>query len=141
MLYDEFKPKPTDEVTLTIKISAHNWEDRETAILRALREGITEIPSIDLSYGRTLKVAEGNTYQAELSINPVITEEMREQELYKKACLLVAQSQQASVSLIQRRLRIGYVKAAKFIEAMERDGFISPYAGSAPRKVFIRSKK
>ncbi|MBI1922224.1 MAG: DNA translocase FtsK 4TM domain-containing protein [Geobacter sp.] len=59
-------------------------------------------------------------------------------ERYDDAVALVAESKQASISMIQRRLRIGYNRAARIIEKMEQEGIIGPSDGtSKPREVFI----
>jgi S-DNA-T family DNA segregation ATPase FtsK/SpoIIIE len=57
---------------------------------------------------------------------------------YDEAVALVARLGQASASLIQRHLRIGYNRAARLIEAMERDGVVGPADGSRPREVYVR---
>jgi S-DNA-T family DNA segregation ATPase FtsK/SpoIIIE len=49
----------------------------------------------------------------------------------------VAQSQTASVSMIQRRLRVGYTRAGRLIDMLERRGIISGYEGSKPRQVLV----
>lgn len=59
-------------------------------------------------------------------------------EDYKKAQGIVAMAGQASVSLIQRRLKVGYTKAAKIIEQLEAEGHIGPYDGKRPREVHIK---
>ncbi len=58
-------------------------------------------------------------------------------ELLEKAISLVAQTQTASVSMLQRRLRVGYTRAGRLIDMLERRGLISGYEGSKPRKVLI----
>lgn len=59
-------------------------------------------------------------------------------ERYDDAVALVAESRQASISMIQRRLRIGYNRAARIIEKMEQEGIVGPSDGtSKPREVFI----
>jgi S-DNA-T family DNA segregation ATPase FtsK/SpoIIIE len=59
-------------------------------------------------------------------------------ERYDDAVALVAEARQASISMIQRRLRIGYNRAARIIEKMEQEGIIGPSDGtSKPREVFI----
>lgn len=58
-------------------------------------------------------------------------------ELYQEAVELVSNMQSASVSLLQRRFRIGYTRAARLIDAMEENGIVGPYEGSKPREVLI----
>lgn len=61
--------------------------------------------------------------------------EEEEDELYQEAVRVVIESGKASTSLLQRRLRVGFNRAARLIEQMEREGIVGPYEGSKPRKV------
>uniref|UniRef100_A0A832E9K1 DNA translocase FtsK n=1 Tax=Desulfacinum infernum TaxID=35837 RepID=A0A832E9K1_9BACT len=65
----------------------------------------------------------------------IADEEMDEK--YEEAVRLVVESRQASISMIQRRLRIGYNRAARMIEIMEQQGIVSPSDGSKPREVLV----
>jgi S-DNA-T family DNA segregation ATPase FtsK/SpoIIIE len=58
-------------------------------------------------------------------------------ELYDQAVRLVAETKQASISMVQRRLRIGYNRAARMIERMEAEGVVGPADGSRPRQVLL----
>jgi DNA segregation ATPase FtsK/SpoIIIE, S-DNA-T family len=58
-------------------------------------------------------------------------------DLLEEAARIVAQSQTASVSMIQRRLRVGYTRAGRLIDMLERRGIISGYEGSKPRQVLV----
>ncbi|WP_457571317.1 DNA translocase FtsK [Desulfovulcanus sp.] len=58
---------------------------------------------------------------------------------YGQAVEFVLEQGKASISMIQRRFRIGYNKAALFVEQMERDGILGPAEGSKPRRVIVRS--
>jgi S-DNA-T family DNA segregation ATPase FtsK/SpoIIIE len=58
-------------------------------------------------------------------------------DLLDEAIRLVAQTETASVSMIQRRLRVGYTRAGRLIDMLERRGVISGYEGSKPRQVLI----
>jgi DNA segregation ATPase FtsK/SpoIIIE, S-DNA-T family len=60
-----------------------------------------------------------------------------EDPLLEKAIDVVVQTQTASVSLLQRRLRVGYTRAGRLIDMLERRGIISGYEGSKPRRVLI----
>jgi S-DNA-T family DNA segregation ATPase FtsK/SpoIIIE len=59
-------------------------------------------------------------------------------EKYEKAVDLVVQTGQASISMIQRKLRVGYNRAARMIEAMEKTGIVGPSDGVRPRDVYGR---
>ena len=59
-------------------------------------------------------------------------------ELYDQAVRLVTDSRQASISWVQRRLRVGYNRAARMIERMEREGVVSTSEGGRPRDVLAQ---
>ncbi|MBN2123501.1 MAG: DNA translocase FtsK [Deltaproteobacteria bacterium] len=59
-------------------------------------------------------------------------------EKYDRAVEMVCQTQQASISMIQRKLRVGYNRAARMIEAMEKEGIVGPSDGIRPREVYGR---
>jgi S-DNA-T family DNA segregation ATPase FtsK/SpoIIIE len=58
-------------------------------------------------------------------------------ELLEQAAQIVVESGTASVSMIQRRLRVGYTRAGRLIDMLERRGIISGYEGSKPRQVLV----
>ncbi|MEK4651609.1 DNA translocase FtsK [Niallia sp. FSL W8-0954] len=60
-----------------------------------------------------------------------------EDELYHEAVELIVEMQTASVSMLQRRFRIGYTRAARLIDEMEARGVVGPYEGSKPRTVLV----
>ena len=64
-------------------------------------------------------------------------EDGEKDELYDEAVAFVAQSRRASISAVQRRLRIGYNRAARMIETMEEAGVLSPMASNGNREVLI----
>ncbi len=51
---------------------------------------------------------------------------------------MVIQTRQASISMLQRKLRVGYNRAARMIEAMESEGIVGPSDGVKPRDVYGR---
>jgi S-DNA-T family DNA segregation ATPase FtsK/SpoIIIE len=61
-------------------------------------------------------------------------------EKYDEAVALVCELGQASISGVQRRLRIGYNRSARIIEMMEREGLVGPADGAKPRKVLVRGE-
>ena len=58
-------------------------------------------------------------------------------DLLDEAIRIVVETETASVSMIQRRLRVGYTRAGRLIDMLERRGVISGYEGSKPRQVLI----
>jgi S-DNA-T family DNA segregation ATPase FtsK/SpoIIIE len=60
-------------------------------------------------------------------------------ELYDQAVAVVTETRQASISMVQRRLRIGYNRAARMIERMEAEGIVSAPLGSKGREVLVQS--
>ena len=61
-------------------------------------------------------------------------------ELYRQAVDLVVTTRQASISMIQRRLRIGFNRAARMIERMEQERIVSRIEGGAPREVLVEPR-
>lgn len=60
-----------------------------------------------------------------------------EDELFDEAVKLIAREQSCSISMLQRRFRIGYNRAARLVDELEAHGMIGPSEGSKPRKVFV----
>lgn len=58
-------------------------------------------------------------------------------QFYDQAVAVVKETRQASISMLQRKLRVGYNRAARMIEMMERDGIVGPSDGSRPREVLV----
>ncbi len=58
-------------------------------------------------------------------------------EIYEEAKRVILEAKQASVSMLQRKLGVGYTKAARLIDMMEEDGIVGPYQGSKPREILV----
>jgi S-DNA-T family DNA segregation ATPase FtsK/SpoIIIE len=65
-------------------------------------------------------------------------EEEEMDEKYDEAVALIAKERQASISYVQRKLRIGYNRAARIIETMEKEGVVGPSDGVRPREVYVK---
>lgn len=65
------------------------------------------------------------------------SDEVETDALFFDAVRIVVESRQASTSMLQRRLRVGYTRAARLIDAMEARGYIGPQDGARPRDVFL----
>ncbi len=77
-----------------------------------------------------------------------ITEEEKRQkmnlgsdELFDDAVRLILQTDQASASLLQRRMRIGYTRAARLLDIMEQKGIVGPFCGSKARDILVEKEK
>jgi S-DNA-T family DNA segregation ATPase FtsK/SpoIIIE len=75
---------------------------------------------------------------AEESAEEGAEEEEEFDDKYDDAVALVAKDRQASISYIQRRMRIGYNRAARIVECMEREGVVGPSDGVRPREVYVK---
>ena len=64
--------------------------------------------------------------------------EFEKDDLYDEAARIVVSSGQASISYLQRRLRIGFSRAARLVDMMEMDGLVSAAAGGKPREVLVK---
>ncbi len=65
--------------------------------------------------------------------------EQEKDDLYREAVRIVVATKQASVSMIQRKLRVGYTRAARMIDIMEEEGIVGAYNGSKPREILVES--
>ena len=90
-------------------------------------------PVFDEEFTRALDEA-----HEEKSEDPDAEDELAD-ELYQQAVRLVVESRQASISWVQRKLRVGYNRAARMIERMEREGIVGPADGVRPREIRMRT--
>ncbi len=86
-------------------------------------------PNYELLQQRVKEVAEAEV---------AAIEDSERDELYTRAVELVQRNGQASTSFLQRRLRVGYNRAARMIEMMQEDGIVGPADGAKPREVLVR---
>ncbi len=109
---------------------------------------LTRVHGAFVSDQEIKKVMQFITQQAKPRYRPEVFEAKKEiesgiveddyDEMYDRAVEVVTETQQASISMIQRRLRVGYNRAARMIEQMERDGVVGPADGAKPREVYAR---
>ncbi len=98
-----------------------------------------------ISEQETARLASYLRKQGKPVFNTTITQEAQSQEalefekddLYDEAARIVVSSGQASISYLQRRLRIGFSRAARLVDMMEAEGLVSPAAGGKPRDVLV----
>ena len=77
--------------------------------------------------------------EMEEEAEPAAVEDDEYDEKYDEAVAVVTETGVASISMVQRRLRVGYNRAARMIELMEREGIVGPADGSRPREVLVRT--
>jgi len=83
------------------------------------------------------KIANGEGTGKTEGVSDPSVNENSEDELLNAAVDVVLQVKNASVSILQRRLGVGYPRAARLIDVMEQKGYIGPFEGSKPRRVLI----
>ena len=69
------------------------------------------------------------------------SDEMDGDEMLPAAVDVILETQQASVSMLQRRLKLGYARAARIVDEMEEKGIVGPYQGSKPRTILITKEQ
>jgi len=75
----------------------------------------------------------------EISLNNNYADSLEMDELYPEAYKVVVTTQKASASFLQRRLRVGYARAARLLDLLEEHGVIGPGDGAKPREVLIKT--
>jgi len=89
---------------------------------------------------KCIKAQAGTDYieaAVEKQENKTLGVEQEKDDLYKEAVKIVIMTKQASVSMVQRKLRVGYTRAARMIDIMEDEGIVGPYNGSKPREILV----
>ena len=105
-----------------------------TNFIRAKNPVDEEEVELELQLSRGLEGAPGAHWEADF-------EEEIDDELYQDALRVVKEAKKASASLLQRRLKIGYDRAARLLDIMEEQGLIGPGEGAKPREVFLKSEE
>jgi S-DNA-T family DNA segregation ATPase FtsK/SpoIIIE len=110
--------------------------------------GLQRIHGALISEGEIARITEFLKNQKRPEYDRSVTERVVEEkaasdkqeydERYDDAIALITKTGQASISMIQRHLRIGYNRAARIIEMMEKEGIVGPSDGAKPREVLVR---
>ena len=69
------------------------------------------------------------------------SEELEGDEMLPAAVEVILETGQASVSMLQRRLKLGYARAARIVDEMEEKGIVGPFQGSKPRAILVTKEK
>jgi S-DNA-T family DNA segregation ATPase FtsK/SpoIIIE len=78
-----------------------------------------------------------DTITAEDETTSVAGVELEKDDLYDQAARIVVETRQASISFLQRKMRIGFSRAARLVDMMEAEGLVSPSSGGKPREVLV----
>ncbi len=110
--------------------------------------GLQRIHGALISEGEIARITEFLKNQKKPEYDRSVTERVAEEkaasdnqeydERYDDAIALITKTGQASISMVQRHLRIGYNRAARIIEMMEKEGIVGPSDGAKPREVLVR---
>lgn len=93
--------------------------------------------------GEILNFGSGNSSESETGTSGDIFDDFDEEqdELYDEAVETVRRAKKASASLLQRRLKIGYARAARLLDLMEERGVVGPGEGAKPREVYLQENE
>ena len=87
------------------------------------------------------KAAQTGNSKAAVNDPEPTAEEMEGDEMLPAAVDVILETGQASVSMLQRRLKLGYARAARIVDEMEEKGIVGPYAGSKPRAILVTKEQ
>jgi len=82
----------------------------------------------------------GNSKPAANDPEPT-ADELYQDEMLPAAVDVILETKQASVSMLQRRLKLGYARAARIVDEMEEKGIVGPFQGSKPREILITQEQ
>ena len=85
-------------------------------------------------------VQTGNAKSSDVDPEPT-DDEMYNDEMLPAAVEVILETKQASVSMLQRRLKLGYARAARIVDEMEEKGIVGPFQGSKPREILITAEQ
>lgn len=105
--------KEIEKVTNRVKLTMEPEYDERITSIEVMKQNVQGLPQVK---GGVLEGAD---------------------PLYEKALTIVMEARKASASLLQRRLEIGYARAARILDEMESSGVIGPVRGAKPREIFV----
>ncbi|MEI7424555.1 MAG: DNA translocase FtsK 4TM domain-containing protein [Candidatus Staskawiczbacteria bacterium] len=111
--------KEVEKVAMFISAQSEKFEDPQAALAQSLQESLEHAEAVKDGSGAEAFFAEAG-----------------EDPLYEDVKKIVLESKKASASYLQRRLRIGYSRAARLIDMLEEQGIVGPADGAKPREVY-----
>jgi S-DNA-T family DNA segregation ATPase FtsK/SpoIIIE len=106
--------------------------------VEAMIDAVADQTGTGLSYSRTWTLPTLRTDRSSSSVYD--EEEDSRDELFEEAAKVIVRHQQGSVSLLQRRLKVGYSRAARIVDELEQAGIVGPFDGSKAREVLCESE-
>jgi S-DNA-T family DNA segregation ATPase FtsK/SpoIIIE len=130
----EARPTPAERAKAQrgFEIDGERGEDDAEA-----DDGGIDGDAIDGTGGMDLEMLAARGRAGEAPLKPCDFDALNDEELYDMALKLILQSRKASVSYIQRRMKIGYARAGRIMDLMEERGIVGPYQGSKPRNLLV----
>lgn len=123
----------TDEEVEAIAtyVKEHYMSDYDAGVLE----------EIERKAEQTGKGGKGNAPAPEPAPSEFAEEEEGGDELLPAAVDVILETGQCSVSMLQRRLKLGYARAARIVDEMEERGLVGPFAGSKPRAILVTKEQ
>lgn len=110
------------------------FSDGSGRVLNSRGEWIFEFAHFDEAITKLKAANDGKTVASKMVDGPFDKEE---EELLQNCVEIIKHEQKASVSLFQRRLRLGYTRAARIMDELENRGIVGPSKGAEPRDILI----
>ena len=122
--------------------SAFISEEEVKKVTKYLVKNYHDDPSVDgaddIDLGPPMQInngANGNSFETSIFDNMSAGDEGTDDEMYEDAKRIVLEAGKASTSYLQRRLKLGYARAARIIDMLEERGIVGPADGAKPREV------
>lgn len=96
-----------------------------------------DFDEIEIKKGKVVSKSDSSSSSSSSGSGGSPGDDETDEDLYTRALRLILENKKASVSLIQRRLRIGYARAGRLMDMMEDAGIVGPYQGSKPRDLLV----
>jgi len=125
------------EVKAIVKNIIENMPDKKQEYVSELVKTSADTQDQDKSMRKTFLPNNGQGEKGNSRVDKEVLEELPDDELYDDAKKVVIDSNRASASLLQRRLSVGYARAARLLDLLEAHGVIGPHRGSKAREVLI----
>ena len=138
-LVEEFNRTVGQEQGIRVRVDSvsNSGVIHESVLAAAYKDpGAPELPDLFVSYPKTVLALPDENILADYR-DYFTDEELEGDEMLPAAVDVILETGQASVSMLQRRLKLGYARAARIMDEMEERGIVGPFEGSKPRQLLI----